>query len=71
MEDAIFLKGVDITGVATGDDKFSGICEVAGKVVAAPYRADKLLVFRETETMAEKQKRHAEASSPQRGVIGT
>ncbi|CAE8645156.1 unnamed protein product [Polarella glacialis] len=39
------VSGVSTTAVATGYDKWSGIAVFEGKVYAAPYYADKLLIY--------------------------
>ena len=39
------MEGVGITSIATRGFKFRGICSVGNKVIAAPWDADKLLIF--------------------------
>eukprot|EP00931_Biecheleriopsis_adriatica_P061486 TRINITY_DN3696_c0_g1_i7.p1 TRINITY_DN3696_c0_g1~~TRINITY_DN3696_c0_g1_i7.p1 ORF type:complete len:502 (-),score=86.28 TRINITY_DN3696_c0_g1_i7:173-1678(-) len=40
------LEGIDdVTSVATGPDKFSGMCTAGGKVFAAPWNSDKMLMY--------------------------
>ena len=39
------MAGIDVSSVATGDMKFSGICSAAGKIYAAPLNSSKMLVY--------------------------
>ena len=39
------VKDVDVSAIATGDNKFFGICAVDGTVVLAPHYAQQLLAY--------------------------